>query len=115
MLMSALELSMAVQLQLPVTYVVLNDRGFGMVRHGQRLAGAPSIAHEIAPVRFDGLARAVGASAFRVRSRRELADVPRWFLSSDSGGPCLIDVEIDREAVPPMADRVMGLASGVPI
>ena len=114
MLMSALELSTAVQLQLPVTYVVLNDRGFGMVRHGQRLAGAPSIAHEIAPVRFDGLARAVGASAFRVRSRRELADVPRWFLSSDSGGPCLIDVEIDREAVPPMAERVMGLASGVP-
>jgi acetolactate synthase-1/2/3 large subunit len=111
MLMSALELSTAVQQQLPVTYVILNDDGLGMVRHGQRLAGAPSIAHDIAPVRFDALAHAVGPSSVRVETRGELAQVPSWFLAADSGGPCLIDVRIDREAVPPMADRVLALAS----
>jgi acetolactate synthase-1/2/3 large subunit len=112
MLMSSLELTVAVEQQLPVTYVVLNDSGLGMVRHGQRLGGAESIAHEITPVRFDELARACGARGRRVESCAELDSIERDWLRSDAGGPCLIDVCIDREAVPPMADRVCGLAAG---
>ena len=114
MLMSSLELSTAVQEQLPVTYIVLNDAGLGMVRHGQRLARAPSIAHEIPEVRFDLLANACGAPGMRVHSTDDLARIPREYLSSPSHGPFVVDVLIDREAVPPMADRVRGLAEGVP-
>lgn len=114
MLMSSLELTVAVGEQLPVTYVVLNDSGLGMVRHGQRLAGAEDIAHEIAPVRFDELARACGAQGFRVETLAELRALERCWLRDDAGGPCVIDVCIDREAVPPMAERVRGLAAGVP-
>lgn len=114
MLMSSLELSTAVQHQLPVTYVVLNDRGLGMVRHGQRLAGAASIAHDIAPVRFDKIAEACGATGIRIESFDQLAAIPKRYLASDAHGPCLIDVCIDREAVPPMAERVLGLAVGIP-
>ncbi|MGH8537159.1 MAG: thiamine pyrophosphate-binding protein [Gammaproteobacteria bacterium] len=114
MLMSSLELTVAVEQNLPVTYMVLNDSGLGMVRHGQRLAGAESIAHEIAPVRFDRLAKACGARGTRVSRVAQLARVPRAWLSEDAGGPCVIDVCIDRSAVPPMADRVLGLAVGIP-
>ena len=114
MLMSSLELTVAVDQCLPVTYLVLNDSGLGMVRHGQRLAGAEAIAHDIAPVRFDLLARACGAEGVRVQSFADLVRLDRRWLCDDTAGPCVIDVCIDREAVPPMADRVRGLAAGVP-
>jgi acetolactate synthase-1/2/3 large subunit len=109
MLMSSLELSVAVQEKLPVTYVVLNDSGLGMVRHGQRLAGAPSIAHEIGDVRFDLIGRACGAAGFRVERLPDLESIPRCYFGSEDRGPCVIDVVIDRDAVPPMLDRVLGL------
>jgi acetolactate synthase I/II/III large subunit len=114
MLMSSLELTVAVQENLPVTYIVLNDAGLGMVKHGQRLAGAPSIAHEIGNIRFDLIARGCGAAGYRVESLEELRELPRAFLQSHERGPCVIDVVIDREAVPPMMDRVVGLQSGIP-
>jgi acetolactate synthase-1/2/3 large subunit len=114
MLMSSLELTVAVQENLPVTYLVLNDFGLGMVKHGQRLAGAPSIAHEIGNVRFDMIAQACGASGFRVESMEELQRIPRRYLSDNDHGPCIIDVVIDREAIPPMMDRVVGLQTGIP-
>ena len=113
-LMSALELTVAVEQSLPVTYLVLNDAGLGMVRHGQELGRAESIAHEIAPVRFDQIARACGAAGFRVERLSELEQITRQWLESDDGGPAVIDVVIDREAVPPMADRVAALANGSP-
>jgi len=109
MLMSSLELTVAVERNLPVTYLILNDASLGMVRHGQRLAEAESIAHEIAPVRFDRIAKACGARGLRITSAEELGRIPRSWLASDQGGPALIDVCIDRAAVPPMADRVKGL------
>jgi acetolactate synthase-1/2/3 large subunit len=85
-----------------------------MFRHGQRLSGAESIAHEIPRVNFDDLARACGAAGIRVNTRADLRDVPARFLEDDQAGPCIIDVRIDRVAVPPIGDRVMGLAGGVP-
>ena len=114
MLMSSMELTVAVEHKLPITYVVLNDSSLGMVRHGQKLAGAEPIAHDIPVVRFDRLARACGARGMRVADLSQLSRVPRCWLASDKGGPALIDVRIDPSAVPPMADRVRGLAVGVP-
>jgi len=114
MLMSSLELTVAVEQRLPVTYVILNDACLGMVRHGQRLAGGRSIAHDIPPVRFDELARACGAQGLRAECAADLESIsPQWFRD-DAGGPALIDVRIDREAVPPMAERVRGLLAGIP-
>jgi acetolactate synthase-1/2/3 large subunit len=113
MLMSSLELTVAVEQQLPVSYVILNDASLGMVRHGQRLAGARSIANEIAPVRFDQLARACGAQGIRVECAADLEAIGAHWFRDDAGGPIVIDVQIDREAVPPMAERVRGLQSGI--
>jgi acetolactate synthase-1/2/3 large subunit len=115
MLMSSLELTVAVEQRLPITYVILNDSCLGMVKHGQRLAGAQPIGFQIASVRFDQLGRACGAQGIRVETEADLAELSRDWFESDEGGPCVIDVRIDAEAVPPMADRVRGLnAGGVP-
>jgi acetolactate synthase-1/2/3 large subunit len=113
MLMSSLELTVAVEQKLPITYVILNDSSLGMVRHGQRLSGAESIAHEITPVRFGLLARACGAKGITIRRLSELDHLDRNWLASDDCGPAVIDVQIDRNATPPIADRVLGLAAGV--
>jgi acetolactate synthase-1/2/3 large subunit len=114
MLMASLELTVAVQHRLPVTFVVLNDRSYGMVRHGQRLSGAETIACELAPVAFHEVAHACGAAGLRVTHLRELTLVPASYLNDDALGPCLVDVIIDRDAVPPMADRVRALDNGKP-
>ncbi|MEZ5482828.1 MAG: thiamine pyrophosphate-binding protein [Porticoccaceae bacterium] len=48
MLMNGQEITVAVEHKLPVVFVVLNDSGYGMVRHGQRLTGAEQIGVDIA-------------------------------------------------------------------
>lgn len=113
MLMSGLELTVAIERGLPITYVVLNDSSLGMVKHGQRLAGAESVAHAIPEVRFDRIARACGVRARRIDTFEQLQRLPTSWLVSNRGGPALIDVQIDPTAVPPMAERVAALAQGV--
>jgi acetolactate synthase I/II/III large subunit len=113
MLMSGLELTVAVQEQLPITYLVLNDSSLGMVRHGQQMSGAEPIAFELGHVEFNRIAEACGARAFRVHDARQLELVPDACLADDAGGPTLIEAMIDRDAVPPMLERVRGLNQGV--
>ena len=114
MLMASLELTVAVEHRLPVTFLVLNDHSYGMVRHGQRLSGAESIACELPPIAFHEVARACGAAGIRVQDLHELELVPEIYSSDDTAGPCLIDAIIDRDAVPPMAERVRALSNGRP-
>lgn len=109
MLMSSLELTVAAEQNLPVTYLILNDSSLGMVRHGQRLSGAESIATKLAPVRFDLLAQACGVESMRVDCRANLERIPLEWLRSPSDGPRLIDVVIDPNAVPPIGQRIAAL------
>lgn len=113
MLMSSLELTVAVERDLPVTCIVLNDSSLGMVRHGQRLSGAEPIATRITTVSFAKLAQACGIEAQQVASRHELDRVPLDWLRSNDGGPRLIDVRIDPDVVPPIGERIAAMRSGV--
>ncbi|MCB1876359.1 MAG: thiamine pyrophosphate-binding protein [Chromatiales bacterium] len=108
-LMGGQELSVAVAEDLPVLFVVLNDRALGMVKHGQRLGGAEPVAYELPAVDFAAMARAVGARASVIHSRDDLA---RLDLESfgPGNGPMLLDVRVDPEAVPPMDLRVRTLS-----
>lgn len=110
MLMSSLELTVAAEQRLPVTYLVLNDSSLGMVRHGQRLSGAEPVGTQITPVRFDLIAQACGVEGLRVTCPAELDRVPESWLGSRDGGPHLIDVAIDPSAVPPIGQRIAALA-----
>ncbi len=108
MLMSGQEITVAVQLGLPVIFVILNDRALGMVKHGQRLNGAEPVGFELPEVNFADMARSLGAVGHEVRSPAELdaLDVQEM---CNRPGPTLLDVYIDPEEVPPLGTRVKGL------
>ncbi|GGY77692.1 acetolactate synthase [Cellvibrio zantedeschiae] len=108
-LMSAQEITVAAQHQLPVVFIVLNDAAMGMVMHGQRLGGQESIGWELNSINYAALAQAMGVDGIVIESPAELdaLDLESLFYKS---GPTLIDVRIDRNEVPPMGDRIKGLA-----
>lgn len=110
-MMSAQELSVAVQHKLPIVFVVLNDSAMGMVMHGQRLGGQASIGWELPITNFAQMAEAVGAKGIIAQDSTELSNI--CFSTLFENGPALIDVRIDREEVPPMADRIKGLSKSV--
>ncbi len=107
-LMNGQEITVAVQHQLPVIFVILNDNGYGMVKHGQRMGGAEEIGYELPHVDFAMMARAVGATGVTVRHAQDLDELDMKALLS-GGGPLLLDIHIDPEEVPPMGSRIREL------
>lgn len=108
MLMSGQEITVAVEMKLPVIFVVLNDAGLGMVRHGQRMAGAEQVAVDMPATDFAAMARAMGAQGYAIYSPADLqalADEP----IRQYPGPTLLDVHVDMEAVPPISMRIRTL------
>lgn len=73
--MSGQEITVAVEHKLPVVFIILNDSSLGMVRHGQELGGAESIAHKIVKVDFAMMAKAVGAHGIIVHSPEDLSKI----------------------------------------
>jgi acetolactate synthase I/II/III large subunit len=108
-LMSAQELTVAKQMGLPVIFMVLNDSVLGMVMHGQRLGGAQQTGFELGQVNFAMMAEAVGVEGIIINTVEELEAIDYHRLLNKYG-PTLIDVRIDKEEVPPMGDRVKGIA-----
>lgn len=104
-LMNGQELSVAVAENLSTVFVVLNDSSLGMVRHGQRLAGAESIGCAMPPTDFAALARALGAEAHIIRAP---ADLDRLDLAAlcRRPGPTVLDVRVDPAEAPPMNARM---------
>ncbi len=90
-MMSVHAINTALQYDLPVVYVVLNDSGLGMVRHHQsdRL-----IASEFIQVDHGQMARGMGAYGVQVTDSRDLPDALREAVAS--GKPAVVDVVIDQ-------------------
>jgi acetolactate synthase-1/2/3 large subunit len=109
-LMSGQEITTAVQEQLPVVFVILNDSAYGMVMHGQRLAGAEPIAFELPGVDYALMAEAVGADGYIIESPADLEQLDFGAILNRKG-PTVVDVRIDREEVPPMILRLKTLGS----
>jgi len=111
MLMNGQEISVAVAESLTVIFVVLNDGALGMVKHGQRLAGAEPIGFELPATDFAAMARAMGAHSEVLRTPADFAALDIDAILQRKG-PTLLDVHIDPEQVPPMnlRMRVLGTA-----
>lgn len=109
-LMSAQEITVAAQQQLPVVFLVLNDSAMGMVMHGQRLGQQESIGWELNTVNYAQMAQAMGVDGIVIDCPTQLDELDYAKLFSKNG-PTLLDVRIDRNEVPPMGDRVKGLAA----
>ena len=105
MLMSGQEITVALQHNLNVLFVVLNDSSLGMVRHGQKLSGGESIGHELPSINFALMAQAMGLKSYRIESMDDLMALNMALLVSQNK-PCLLDVVIDGDEVPPMGSRM---------
>jgi len=107
-LMNGQEISVALAEQLTVVFVVLNDSALGMVKHGQRLAGAEPIAFELPSVDFRLQAESMGIPGYVIRSPEDMEALDMAAIISRKG-PTLLDVRIDGEEVPPMNLRMKTL------
>jgi acetolactate synthase-1/2/3 large subunit len=100
------EIETAVRSELAVTWVVLCDRQWGMVKFGQGMALAPEVMNEkkslppgqtintdFEEIRFDRLAESMGAHGERVSRACDLAPALRRCI--DSGRPSVVHVDVD--------------------
>lgn len=107
-LMSAQELTVAVEHRLPIIYVILNDGAYGTVKHGQRMTQAEPVAYSLPPVDFMQMATACGARGYRIDKPADFDDVDIEKLCK-TGQPAVFDVHIDPEEVPPINSRLQAL------
>ncbi len=118
-LMSAQEITVARDHQLPVVYVILNDCALGMVKHGQQLNHAEEIGTTLPRVDFAAMARAQGIKAYSVATWEDFSAIQERELRAPTE-PLLLDITIDGDEVPPMKARldVLKIAkhgAGVPV
>lgn len=108
-LMNGMELATAVNYNIAVIWIVLNDSGFGMVRHGQRMSDkAMETSHSFEQVNFSALAESLGAVGVRIERVGELDRALMQRLIA-MGRPVVIDVVIDQNEVPPIGSRLSAL------
>jgi acetolactate synthase-1/2/3 large subunit len=109
-LMNGQEITVAAEARLPVLFVVLNDGALGMVKHGQRIAGAEPIGFQLPAVDYCALAGALGIPGHVIRSPQDLQALDFDAILSRPG-PTMLDVRIDGEQVPPMNLRMKTLGT----
>lgn len=112
LMMNGQEISVAVAEGLTVIFVILNDQALGMVKHGQRLAGAEQIGYQLPATDFAAMARAMGADAYTIRSPQEMNQLDIAAICRKKG-PTLLDVFIDGDEVPPMNLRMQILGTDI--
>jgi acetolactate synthase-1/2/3 large subunit len=113
-MMHGQELATAVQYQLPIVVVVLDNGMFGTIRmHQERNYPARVFATELKNPDFCALARAYGAHGERVVDSAEFG--PALQRALRSGKPALLHCIVDPQAITPTATldslRAQGLAS----
>ena len=86
------ELATLVQERLPVTVLVVDDGGYGMLRYDQARVGDPEVGVDLVGPDFFAAGRGVRAARHRRCRRSATAWPPRWPRRSASGGPHLVHV-----------------------
>lgn len=109
-LMNGQEITVARAQGLTVLFVILNDRALGMVKHGQRLAGAEPVGYELPEVDYRRMAEAMGVPAYVIRDAEDF-DCLDMAAILRRKGPTLLDVHIDPEETPPMNLRMQALGT----
>lgn len=111
MLMNSQEITVASEHRLPVFFVIFNDAAMGTIRHGQILGGAERIGWQLPEVDFTLMAKAMGVKGFLVKTPQDLKAID-WHGLWRNREPAIIDVRIDRDAVPPLKQRMKSLGVG---
>ncbi|MBI3553342.1 MAG: thiamine pyrophosphate-binding protein [Elusimicrobia bacterium] len=107
--MNGMEVHTAVEHDVPVVWVVINNGGHGMIYHGERMLYNGKFVSSIFRSRLEivKIAEAMGAASFLVERPGELGPVLRQALALK--GPCVVEVAVDLHAVPPMGARVQAI------
>jgi acetolactate synthase-1/2/3 large subunit len=105
LLMNGQEMTVALTEKLTVLFVILNDAALGMVKHGQRIAGAEQIAFELPTVDFRLLAESMGIPGHVIRTAQDFENLDLDAILRHPG-PTVLDVRVDREEAPPMELRL---------
>jgi pyruvate dehydrogenase (quinone) len=98
------ELATAVRYQLPIRIVILKNNSLGMIRWEQMVfLGNPEFGCDLSPIDFAEVARACGASGFRIEDPAECGTIlDRAF---DTAGPVVVEAVVDPNE-PPMPAKV---------
>ena len=104
--MNGMEVHTAVENDIPVIWVVLNNGGFGMVHLGEtrQFKGKFNTGLFRRPLDIVKMAEALGALAFKAERPGEVEKFIRMGLAADR--PTVIDARIDANACPPAAVRI---------
>ncbi len=108
-LMNGQEITVAVAKKLTVIFVILNDHGLGMVKHGQHLTHSESIGYEITPTKFYEMAKAMGADGYLIQDANDFNKINFETIMATDYGPTILDVHVDGNEIPPMGMRVKSL------
>jgi acetolactate synthase I/II/III large subunit len=107
--MNGMEVHTAVENDIPVVWVVMNNGGHGMVHLGETIQfqGKFNTAQFKKPLNVSKMAEAMGALAFRAEKPGEVEKMLSAALAS--GRPSVVEVMVDPEATPPLGIRLQTL------
>jgi acetolactate synthase I/II/III large subunit len=97
------EINTAVQYNIPVVWIVLNDSSYGMCGQGAKTIGYTGIKTQVAPTNFVMLARSMGADGISVKNESELKAAISKAMNSQI--PFVVDVIIDPSEIAPTSSR----------
>jgi acetolactate synthase-1/2/3 large subunit len=109
--LSGFELMTAVEHQLPVIWIIFNDREFKLIKIYQVTEYFESGLVEFDNPDFAAHARACGANGYTVSSEAEFEEAFADALAS--GRPCVIDAHITRWAIPHFSTSPKGSIAGI--
>ena len=99
------ELTVAAELNLPVTAVVFVDGALGILRHQAEAMYGEDHCVRLAPIDFAAYAKACGIEARSIQKAADLDEAFQWAM--ESSGPVLLSVAIDPEEVfPPLKAKI---------
>ncbi len=108
MLMSGGEVAVALQEQLNIVFLILNDAEYGLVKQGQRMGSGEPTAHTLIQVDFVKWGESMGVPGFHIKTVNDLENLDLVEILSRNG-PAILDVYIDPEEIPPIRNRLQAL------
>ncbi|MEK7858266.1 MAG: thiamine pyrophosphate-binding protein [Elusimicrobiota bacterium] len=107
--MNGMEVHTAVEHDVPVIWVVVNNGGHGMIYHGEKMLYKGKFRSSIfrQRLKIQEIAKAMGAKTFLVERPGEVGPVMLEAIALRS--PCVIEVTTDLHEVPPMGARVQAI------
>ena len=91
------EFASCVELQLPITFVLMNNRAYAMEKSAMAAGGLKPLGVELQDIRYCQVAEACGGMGWRITTR-EFKDA--LLQAKEAGKPALIDLQVEPVPVP---------------